>query len=1171
MRKQLLSLALALIATAMQAQSWTPPTLTISTEAVPDSAYLYHIGQQMFLTNGTTWGTHAALTDDASSALLYQFQATSTGAYNLYSAQAGNTGLLGRSTYNQLYTNYNSQSGWATDFVFNKVGDYYRIQTDPNSAYFGTASDTNDETDYNDYLMGWKGDNDDLNSSGVSLGTNVGIFMLDPTYDDVELDWGFVLVEVYEIYSARQTLYNTLNEAAEAGVSYATASSVYTNNNATADELNAASEQLQQDIKDAQFNTASEENPVDMTSTYMVNADFSAGSLEGWTTDNGVLGYDSGTLPNSNCTATEWNNGESSSHNAAHWVSSSSTVADDRLYQTISGLPAGKYVLTGSFVAQHSTDMPTGVYLFANGVVESRIAVQHDETLWNEAVAAGTNNQRIIRPELEIVHAGGDLTVGLEISSTNCNWVYAMWFQLICYGQTDMNAYALALSQTLTEAQTYEDDVNYIYSEETYNELLSQIENANSLIANGAEDSEYEEASNSLNTLIETIKEEVSAYTTLATLVENLYSDIESYTSLPTLVEELENMLDECGAAYEDRTATIEQINTWTTSYDTTILNAVKTAMADATPDNPVEITALATNMSYDDNTWDGWTKETGSFSSSTGNVSYQVAEVWNNTFSCMQTLENMPAGSYKLTAKAFYRTGSTADGYAAYLEATEPTEGILTYLSVAGGTSPVVNQAAGAIEAEEAPYTGYTSPTDGVWFPNTMQSASWAFSQDDTYLCSATGYLTTDGDLTFGIYNEELSTSNAWSLWDDFHLYYCGIDLSALYEQMLSVANEAIAMQDDASMISEADKLLNEAIGTAEELSENSSEEELIAAIDQLNEAIDYVNTGLDLIDDLIDVYDTYSIKVNEVESDDEAFPTLISEIGDAISEESFESNSQIENWINSLATAWTAYVQYNALGGTVDEPTDVTNILVNPNFDSGTNDNTANTGWTREYTTSGGHVGIASTTQQEASNYAAEFWQCTTFNFYQDIIGLAEGYYRISANAVSRHSTPSVSSYMEYLADPEATSNVRLYANSKEVAVPHLFSEARTESTFGEGEDSFEYDGVTYYYVRTMQSCSYAFDMGLFMNTVDVYLTEGETLRIGLRLVGTGETGNSCVWDNFTLQYMGNTEAPTAIESVVAAAPTGDGAIYDLSGRRVQKPTKGLYIVNGQKVMVK
>lgn len=39
--------------------------------------------------------------------------------------------------------------------------------------------------------------------------------------------------------------------------------------------------------------------------------------------------------------------------------------------------------------------------------------------------------------------------------------------------------------------------------------------------------------------------------------------------------------------------------------------------------------------------------------------------------------------------------------------------------------------------------------------------------------------------------------------------------------------------------------------------------------------------------------------------------------------------------------------------------------------------------------------------------------------------------------------------------------------------------------------------------------------------------------------------------------------------IENVESA--TGEKTVYDLSGRRVLKPVKGLYIINGKKVYVK
>ncbi|MBQ7472431.1 MAG: hypothetical protein IJS97_08430 [Prevotella sp.] len=43
------------------------------------------------------------------------------------------------------------------------------------------------------------------------------------------------------------------------------------------------------------------------------------------------------------------------------------------------------------------------------------------------------------------------------------------------------------------------------------------------------------------------------------------------------------------------------------------------------------------------------------------------------------------------------------------------------------------------------------------------------------------------------------------------------------------------------------------------------------------------------------------------------------------------------------------------------------------------------------------------------------------------------------------------------------------------------------------------------------------------------------------------------------------------TGINSVEAAEKKFNGAVYDLSGRKIEKPTRGLYIVNGKKILVK
>jgi hypothetical protein len=46
---------------------------------------------------------------------------------------------------------------------------------------------------------------------------------------------------------------------------------------------------------------------------------------------------------------------------------------------------------------------------------------------------------------------------------------------------------------------------------------------------------------------------------------------------------------------------------------------------------------------------------------------------------------------------------------------------------------------------------------------------------------------------------------------------------------------------------------------------------------------------------------------------------------------------------------------------------------------------------------------------------------------------------------------------------------------------------------------------------------------------------------------------------------------ESETAIKSLTPALSEGEGAIFDLQGRRVAKPVNGLYIVNGKKIVIK
>ena len=68
-----------------------------------------------------------------------------------------------------------------------------------------------------------------------------------------------------------------------------------------------------------------------------------------------------------------------------------------------------------------------------------------------------------------------------------------------------------------------------------------------------------------------------------------------------------------------------------------------------------------------------------------------------------------------------------------------------------------------------------------------------------------------------------------------------------------------------------------------------------------------------------------------------------------------------------------------------------------------------------------------------------------------------------------------------------------------------------------------------------------------------------------------------NDCKFDHFTLEYLGSsTTLGIQLSTIRSASPLGSAkncqlsTLHDLQGRRIIHPTKGLYIVNGQKVIV-
>jgi len=1145
MKQYLPLFAMAFVAANAQAGSWTAPTVKtqdayqLSTaESDTIYQYLYHAGRKQFLNKGATWGTHAALDSTDLAAAPYAIFQDEAG-YRLFSSTAANQGLLFRNAALSVYTDYNNNANstiyW--DIVAQGNGLYRLMtaQTDPTWGEGGTQ--INVDVNENAYLLGWNPDGQDLNSSGTELGTNQAVYMLDPTLENIEVDWQFVSAEDYAQYQALKGLYDQLNIAEEAGVATGSAEAVYNNEAATVEEIEAAVAALKEAIANKAYAGASEDNPVEITDLVVVNAGFD-GNADGWTNDG--FAYDGGTYPNS--TGTADNGGYTFIGAMQAWISSASHLADKSVSQVISNLPAGKYTVTADVICQHGTDMPSGVYLFAKGVTESTTEVVHDQEVWDAAVAASANNQLIEHPVVEIVHAGGDLEIGLKTVNTNCNWVVFDNFSLTYYGPTADNPYLLALRDAITTANVYTDTDTYYYSENGAAELADAINAAEALMASSASDEELTAATDALNAAVDAVKADIAAYETLADYCEQVGSDRDKYEAagLVDMAGSLADLYDESIGHYGDRDLTPEEIQALIDSYEETFNALLAEAMKDATVDNPIEITSLyLKNADFSDGVLDPWVNQTGVLvysNDSFPNSSCNVAEInENESFSkaiagwvssathlgdeqVSQTITDLPAGSYILSCSMVAQHGA------------DMPEGV--YLFSKGSLETKTLCAHDATLWEELVAAGTTNQL--IMHPKHV-------------------FYHTGGDLELGV--RLVSTNCNWVYADKFTLSYAGESAEAMYDALQALVVQAQDLLDVASAVIDADNMLNEALAAAEDCSDTDMDQ-IQSTMEQLQAAIDYASTVSSALSELRSVYTIYAdYLAANVESDEPTFIELLETVGTALEDEEFESVAQIESFIEQLQLGYATYVQYPYLETSSEEnPGNITAAIINPGFEGVTGTPGAEY-W--DITRTGGGA--------DYQNGVYEGYNNDSFDFSQTIQGLAPGYYKIRVQAFYRAGTNAVNAET-FAATPDSTQNVLLYGNEYSTPIKNQIERGEESGAVGaeSGEVTISYGGNEEYYVpNTRVAVAAYFGLDLYWNELECYVGEDGILKLGLKK-DVHVASDWCPFDNFELYYLG-TEAPTAVERVNVDSEAGivSTRFYSLDGMLLARPIKGVNIV--------
>ena len=235
-------------------------------------------------------------------------------------------------------------------------------------------------------------------------------------------------------------------------------------------------------------------------------------------------------------------------------------------------------------------------------------------------------------------------------------------------------------------------------------------------------------------------------------------------------------------------------------------------------------------------------------------------------------------------------------------------------------------------------------------------------------------------------------------------------------------------------------------------------------------------------------------------------------------------------------------------------DEAGNATFVLSNPDFIG------QYTGW--DGYTDYNFDNIPTGQHLRTSDYRGYFHaQDKTFDISQSLEGMPAGTYTLSAKGY----------YRPEKTDGEVTSF--LYAGHESVPFQSLYNCRIASQLVGAGEQSYESEGMTYYCpeMNMPDITLFYFDCGLYDNSLTFYYDGDAPLKIGFR----DEVGRNGSWTDIaevSLTYHGSGDL-TGIDSPITneVSQREDNLVYDLIGRRVSKPSRGIYIMNGKKILVR
>ena len=517
-------------------------------------------------------------------------------------------------------------------------------------------------------------------------------------------------------------------------------------------------------------------------------------------------------------------------------------------------------------------------------------------------------------------------------------------------------------------------------------------------------------------------------------------------------------------------------------------------AMANATEDNPMDVTFLVQDAYFGAGTdvnkfW------TGDGSVSTGGpVGNYCGEFWSTTFDVHQEITGLPNGIYKMQIQGFYRVGNGSNDASAAAAARANGEEVLNakyYINDTEGSLMSIFDS-DLTHSNNSTYNTSSAVTingTNYYVPTTKDRAAACFGQGE-YTNELIQATVINGTVRLGIRNT-VSNSADWAIFDNVKLYYYGAGLTLLQESYTTQLATAKSLQPE-PMQARVKTALNDAVTAAETDVDMDSKDWLEAVLATLGTAIANAQASNALYtSDILTAVN--AMKAQSVKE----------EVKIAL-QTKYEDGEYTD-----VASVYTIYqaLEIAALGTAVG--TDYTSVLFNHDFEQG------QFGWT----------GISNTGGTD-TNKCAEMWS-TTFDVYQTVAGLPNGYYMMKIQGFYR--VGDGANDASAAAAAREAGNEALYAkyyiNDASGPLKSIFDSDYTHTNNSTYNTSVAVtiNGTSYYVPSNMPRAAACFSEGQYLTDgIQGIVTDG-TLRLGVKK-SANNNSDWAIWDNVQLIYMGS-----------------------------------------------